>query len=439
MAKQYSNKTSSIARKINRSFWWKALFRMMILDIFVLGIMCGIFFVWCEDKASAAGFIADSRSFGGTDMETATYILTASNGKTMQFLIGDYAHYAFYGFTALLITECVMLIPAIFHTGEIRRKLRPLNDLAVRAEEISSLPMDRNKMEELARAIDHVETNADEVRVSTGDSDLRSIEIALNNLLRRMQEQERQQARFVSDASHELRTPISVIQGYVNMLDRWGKEDETVLTESIEALKNESDHMKELVEQLLFLARGDSGRNTLNFVDFDLQQITQEVWEESLMIDEHHKYVYDVKDMEQAVMVHGDIAMVKQSIRILIQNAAKYSGEGDTIRLAVKSYEGRVAYVVQDEGMGMQAKDVEHIFERFYRSDAARNGSTGGSGLGLSIAKWIVDAHDGTIEVISRPDFGTRFTVLLPAAEKTAGKNEDKNTDESADENTPAA
>ena len=110
----------------------------------------------------------------------------------------------------------------------------------------------------------------------------------------------------------------------------------------------------------------------------------------------------------------GDVAMVKQSIRILVQNAAKYSNEGDTITFSVKKSMEHVAYLVQDEGIGMCEADVSHIFERFYRSDKARNGETGGSGLGLSIAKWIVDAHRGNIEVLSRPDFGTRFTVSFP-------------------------
>ena len=100
---------------------------------------------------------------------------------------------------------------------------------------------------------------------------------------------------LISNVSHELRTPIAVIQGYVNMLDRWGKEDESVLEESIEALKHESEHMKELVEQLLFLARGDSGRNTLNKADMNLYQVMNEVFEESLMIDEKHTYKNDGK------------------------------------------------------------------------------------------------------------------------------------------------
>ena len=144
------------------------------------------------------------------------------------------------------------------------------------AETLSNMSSDEVNLEHLEQAISNVSVDANDIRISTGDKDLQSIEVALNNLLARMQESKLQQARFVSDASHELRTPISVIQGYVNMLDRWGKEDEAVLNESIEALKNESDHMKDLIEQLLFLARGDSGRNTLKPVEVDLNDLVQE-------------------------------------------------------------------------------------------------------------------------------------------------------------------
>lgn len=119
--------------------------------------------------------------------------------------------------------------------------------------------------------------------LATGDKDLKSLEVAINNLLERMRRIYRQQNQFVSDASHELRTPIAVIQGYVNMLDRWGKDDEEILNESIEALKNESQHMKELVEQLLFLARGDCGRNTLKKETLNLTDIIRQVCEESEM------------------------------------------------------------------------------------------------------------------------------------------------------------
>ena len=254
-------------------------------------------------------------------------------------------------------------------------------------------------------------------QISTGNADLKSIEVALNGLLRQMQESRTQQMRFVSDASHELRTPIAVIQGYVNMLDRWGKTDERVLDESIEALKLESDHMQELVEQLLFLARGDSGRNTLQRTQLNLASVVQEVWEESVMIDETHIYRCTVSDADAVsarFLINGDLAMIKQSMRIIVQNAEKYSPDGSAITLSVTADAGHVGYIVQDEGIGMSQKDAAHAFERFYRADGARNETNEGSGLGLSIAKWIVDAHGGTIDVLSREGVGTRFTVMLP-------------------------
>ena len=217
-----------------------------------------------------------------------------------------------------------------------------------------------------------------------------------------------QQARFVDDASHELRTPIAVIQGYANMLDRWGKDDPAVLKESIQAIKSESENMKELIDQLLFLARGDNGRQKLSMEKIDLSEVMREVWEESTMIDPDHKYLLEESD---DCFIEGDQAMIKQSIRIFVQNAAKYSDKGNSIKLSVKKAGDKVSYIVQDEGIGIAGEELSHIFERFYRSDKARNSSSGGSGLGLSIAKWIIDAHKGSVEVLSRQEIGTRITV----------------------------
>ena len=114
----------------------------------------------------------------------------------------------------------------------------------------------------------------------------------------------------------------------------------------------------------------------------------------------------------------GDRAMVKQSMRIVVQNAARYSPPGSEVRISASAdgASGRVAYVVQDRGIGMAPADVEHIFERFYRSDAARDKRAGGTGLGLAICKWIVDAHGGSIDVLSHEGLGTRFTVWFPRA-----------------------
>ena len=163
---------------------------------------------------------------------------------------------------------------------------------------------------------------------------------------------------------------------------------------------------------MLFLARGDSGRQHLNMEKTDLNRMVSEVWEESMMIDDTHRYEF--RGTENEAYVLGDVAMVKQSVRIFVQNAAKYSEPGTTIILAVKEDPGYVSYMIEDEGTGMNPQDLSHIFDRFYRSDEARNSETGGSGLGLSIAKWIVDAHGGTIQVVSREDIGSRFVVRFP-------------------------
>lgn len=428
-----NKKMTSIARKINISFWFERLGDVIAADILLVCLFFAAFIIKAErdvmeDKTVIKRHIDIEKSLDNEEQHFV-YIISFSDDTRLVSSLNDFC--APFELPAIIFVSLqgVNLFFALFNTSMVRKKMRPLNDLAVRAQEISEAVYDTSKFDSLKQAISKVHADSPDAHISTGDKDLQSIEIALNNLLSKMKESERQQARFVSDASHELRTPISVIQGYVNMLDRWGKEDEEVLEEAIEALKNESEHMKELIEQLLFLARGDSGRNSLHMTSFDLNEVMKEVWEESVMIDEKHVYKLDVMGWEadtqsdgeneyEPCMMQGDMAMIKQSIRIFVQNAAKYSEEKSVINLGVRQSENAVSYIVQDEGIGMNGDDVVHIFERFWRSDEARNGETGGSGLGLSIAKWIVDAHDGTIDVLSRMDIGTRFTVAFPRQNK---------------------
>ena len=270
------------------------------------------------------------------------------------------------------------------------------------------------KIHDLESAIEKISAEKPNEVLRTGDTDLRGIEEAINSLLERTRASYSQQIRFVSDASHELRTPIAVMKGYTDMLDRWGKDDEKILAESIAALKAETEHMNTLVEQLLFLARGDSGRTKLEMREFSLSDMMREVYEESLMIDSGHSWKIRA-DGEVTAM--GDLPMLKQSVRILVDNAAKYTPAGQEITLSAKYDEKKYpTLVVQDSGMGISPEDISHIFERFYRSDPARSSKQGGSGLGLSIAKWIVDRHRGYMDVISRPEFGTRISIHLPNA-----------------------
>ncbi len=428
--KERKERMSSIARKINWSFWRSKVVSYILFDMFLFAVLAAFDTITTINSIPGGWREIAGFSFGRDPQNAMAFVFSLKDGTFFYRKVRPIVEFLVPVFSAIGFFQFFSLFFSMFRTGRIRRKLQPLNDLASRAEVISNIPLDATHLENLERAIRGVDGTEENVRIETQDKDLQGIENALNGLLSRMKEAQMQQTRFVSDASHELRTPIAVVQGYVNMLDRWGKEDPAVLNESIEALKHESQYMKDLVEQLLFLARGDSGRNILKIVNIDLKEIVREVFEESIMIDADHDYRFTVQGVDcggeneqdsalilsaaPRMMIRGDVSMIKQSLRIFVQNAAKYTAKGNTITLGVTSSNGFVSYVVQDEGTGIEAEDLKHIFERFYRSDKARNGKTGGSGLGLSIAKWIVDAHEGRVDVISRTELGTRFTVSFP-------------------------
>ena len=333
--------------------------------------------------------------------------ITIDNFNSLQKLLREWKIDIFLRLEGLLVVLWVL-----FETLKVRKKLRPLQEFADAALKLSEIDGEaEQRYQKLENAIDMLSPSEDDQKLATGDAELAGLETAVNKLMARMRDSYRQQARFVSDASHELRTPIAVIRGYADLLDRWGKTDEKILGESIEAIKSESENMQHLVEQLLFLARGDSGRTPLNISDFDMSDMMKEVWEESAMIDKAHDYRFESGG---TIPARGDISLIKQAARILIENASKYTPEGGEIKLKSLSVEGHPAFSVQDSGIGISESDIPHIFDRFYRADDSRSKQTGGSGLGLAIAKWIVERHGGRFEVVSRKDIGTRITVILP-------------------------
>lgn len=404
---------TSIAIKLNAIKVRDLFFKFLIIDVVLMAILIGL---WCiESEKNFFGELVNKaqRIINFYPIETATYTVIWDDGKTM---VKD-ASYFLYNLRKIIIIigiiECVFLLEEIiFGTARVRKILRPLNEIAETAERLSNMVFDEEKFHSLEDAILKISPVASDERIHIGDSEFKGLEDAINKLLDRMRNSYRQQARFVSDASHELRTPISVIQGYANMLDRWGKSDESVLDESIIAIKSESENMKNLVEQLLFLARGINGKTQLTIEEFSLSNMIKEVVEESKMIDDKHLYSYINLD---DVNVYGDVGLLKQTARILVENAAKYTESGENIVLKVgKNSKGEVYFSVQDNGIGIDTEDIPHIFERFFRADTARVRKNGGTGLGLSIAKWIIDNHNGYFSVVSRKEIGTRITVYLP-------------------------
>ncbi|GAA0815461.1 sensor histidine kinase [Clostridium tertium] len=414
MSRKIKNKNvTSIAIKLNSIFVRDLFFKFLLIDIF---IVIGFIGVWCiESELSFYGeFVKNAkRSFNFYPIETATYKVIFDNGSVMIKEASTFLNLLIRVIAVIGIIELIMLLnEMIFGTSKNRRVLKPLNEIAETASRLSDIAFDEQKFQSLEDAIAKISPVTSDERIHIGDNELQGLEEAINNLLDRMRESYRQQARFVSDASHELRTPISVIQGYANMLDRWGKNDEEVLEESIAAIKSESENMKNLVEQLLFLARGINGKTQLKIVEFSLNDMMKEVLEESKMIDRYHIYTYI--DSEN-INVYGDISLLKQTARILIENAAKYTDKREEIILKCGKNDNNEPYFsIQDNGIGMDENDVVHIFERFFRADTARVRKNGGTGLGLSIAKWIIDSHNGYFSVLSRKEIGTRITVFLP-------------------------
>ncbi|KGP75096.1 histidine kinase [Desulfosporosinus sp. Tol-M] len=319
-------------------------------------------------------------------------------------------------FAVVLILELIMLFGSFFSGARmIRKTLRPIEELAETAQNLTTDGVfSPEQLEVLAGKLDNINAAKLDTRISVGDtqSELKTLASAINGMLDRINESYRSQVRFVSDASHELRTPISVIQGYANLLDRWGKNDQKTLQESIDAIKDETANMKGLVEQLLFLARGDNNTMALQIERFELSALAIEVLRETQMIDGGHEYDSDVTP----VFIMADKSLIKQATRILIDNAMKYSPSGKRITISVSGADSSARLTVQDEGIGIAPEAVPQIFDRFFRADESRARATGGTGLGLSIAKWITERHGGHMEVLSRQDIGTRISIMLPTA-----------------------
>ena len=342
----------------------------------------------------------------------------------------------------LISLGVIQILLVIGHTVEVRKhikkQLEPLRELRLAADAFAGAAADASgqagggmnaeALRRLADAISHVEARDMDTHITTESvsPELRPLLEAIKDMLYRLDAAYASQTKFVADASHELRTPIAVIQGYANLLSRWGSEDPDTLKESIEAIRSEAEMMKQMINQLLFLARGDSDTLKLDIQRVDLIQVAGEVLREEQMLEEERieqsgdagalRHEIEARLPDEEVFVSADPALIKQLMRILMDNSIMYTKPGAGIILAVSSdpEKGKAYITVQDEGQGIPAEVLPHIFDRFVRADDARARNTGGSGLGLSIAKQITERHGGSLDVFSIEGAGSRFTVVLP-------------------------
>ncbi len=233
-----------------------------------------------------------------------------------------------------------------------------------------------------------------------------------NEMLGRIEELFRAQQRFVSDMSHELRSPLTAIRGNLDLLRRGAADDPQARSEAIGAIDAEAARMQRLVSDLLILARADEGYK-IQQQPVELDTILLDIYRQARVMPGGVKICLGNEDQAQVV---GDPDRLKQVLLNLVDNAIKYTPSGGEVTLSLERDDAWVRVSVADTGIGIPPQDLTKIFDRFYRVDKARSREKGGSGLGLAIGKWIVEAHGGRIEVQSELGKGSTFTVWLPLA-----------------------
>lgn len=284
----------------------------------------------------------------------------------------------FAGATASLFLA-VLLTPSSF---------KPLEDIADVARQITNA-------DDLSMRVPYTERE-DEIGV---------LARSFNQLLERMERLFQTQQQLLADVSHELRTPLTAIRGNVDLMRRMGEGDE----ESLDIILEELERMTRLVGDLLLLARADAGGIPLERKPVEVDPLLFEIYHQVMMLDISVNVTLDEVDQ---VCVLGDADRLKQLMWNLVSNAIKYTPAGGEVHLSLSKNDGWARFVVQDTGVGISPQELPYIFDRFYRVDKSRSQS--GSGLGLSIARYIAEAHGGRIEVASEVGQGTTFTVLLP-------------------------
>jgi heavy metal sensor kinase len=278
----------------------------------------------------------------------------------------------------------------------VRRALDPVAHIARKAEEITQ----HNLSERLPV-------------VQSGD-ELERLSVSLNHMISRLQDAIDGSKQFVADASHELRTPLTVMRGELESLAqdaRLGRETRETLGSVLE----EVERLAEIVESLFALSRLDVGEAHAQWLRFDLAELAATTAEQMSLLATD-KNVSVACDSTPGVMVEGDRARLKQVIVNLLDNAIKYTPGGGRVRLTVRREQGFAILEVADDGIGIPAEALPHVFKRFFRVDGSRSREQGGAGLGLAIVRSICTAHGADVEVISSPGKGSCFRMRQPLA-----------------------
>ena len=308
-------------------------------------------------------------------------------------------------YLVILFTIIGVVITIIVSKIMSRRILKPINNVIKTAKSIST--------DDLSKRIE----------IPKEEDELQNLTLIINEMLDRLETSFENQTKFVSDASHELRTPLAIIKGYAEIIRKRGMSDIDIFVESIDSIISETDNMRNLIQKLLFLAKGEITKINTKFVDIDANEMIHQIHSDTVVSNKTHNFHLE---MGENYKIKGDETLLQQAIRALIENATKYSEPHTNIYIksVIKDGFGRIS--IRDEGVGISDEDAKRIFDRFYRVDLSRTKATGGTGLGLAIVKRIVEIHNGKIEIESKMNEGTEISIVLPIGENIV-KTEEEN------------
>jgi two-component system sensor histidine kinase ArlS len=251
------------------------------------------------------------------------------------------------------------------------------------------------------------------VMIINNRDEISKLAIMFNEMMDQLQLAFQQQQQFVEDASHELRTPLAILEGHLSLLNRWGKDDPVLLNESLHASLQELTRLKGLVQELLELSRADAVRVEMISEQVEPLQIITAIIKNLAML--HPEFIFDLSlDALTGVKIEITPHHLEQILLILIDNAIKYSKSDKTIHIIGSINNESVQIQIIDYGVGIPSADLPFVFDRLYRVDKARSGEQAGYGLGLSIAKRLIEQYGGTVLITSKEQKGTSVVISFP-------------------------
>ena len=266
-----------------------------------------------------------------------------------------------------------------------------------------------------------IENLADRLKVTESGDQLQRLSETLNAMFSRLEASVRRIKEFTADASHELRAPVALIRTIAEVaVQRRNRPAEEYL-DALEEILEESERTSQVVDSLMLLARADSGKENLECAPVDACAVVREAAEQGEKLARSHSLEFHANVPNGPVPIQADADALRRALLILLDNAVKYTPHGGSVKIALETNDGFAVVSVADSGIGIARQDLAHIFDRFWRADKARSREQGGAGLGLSIAKWIVDIHGGSIEVESEPGKGSTFQLRVPLDQSREG------------------